>query len=44
MRKFWLLVLLGVGVAALAGCANSEDSVGETAVSGPALIVFYSDN
>ena len=44
MRKLWFLVLLGMGVAALTGCANNEDGVGETAVSGPALIVFYSDN
>ncbi len=44
MRKFWLLVLLGAGLAALAGCANNADIVGETAVSGPALLMFYTDN
>jgi len=42
MRKIWIIGLLALGLAALAGCA-SED-VGETAVTGPALIMFYTDN
>lgn len=42
MRKIWIIGLLALGLAALAGCARGD--VGKTAVSGPALIMFYTDN